>query len=103
MISKFALLLAILFLRVGMTATAAQSINKRKIGYVNNAVTHISEEDEVEKVDVEGKLLGKYFYEVEEGVIGDGIMKYFPNSNADIEVVIKNNRQVKAIYVVDIN
>ena len=51
-----------------------QPVDESKIEYVNNAVSRSSETDEVEEVDVDGKLLGKYFYEVEEGVVGEGYL-----------------------------
>ena len=51
-----------------------QPVDESKIEYVNNAVSRLSENDEVEEVDVDGKLLGKYFYEVEEGVVGEGYL-----------------------------
>lgn len=51
-----------------------QPVDESKIEYVNNAVSRLSETDEVEEVDVDGKLLGKYFYEVEEGVVGEGYL-----------------------------
>ena len=49
-----------------------QPVDESKIEYVNNSVSRLSESDEVEEGDVDGKVLGKYFYEVEEGVVGEG-------------------------------
>lgn len=51
-----------------------QPVDESKIEYVYNAVSRLSEADEVEEVDIDGKLLDKYFYEVEEGVVGEGYL-----------------------------
>lgn len=49
-------------------------VDESKIKYVNELNLRSAETDEVEEVDVNGKLLGKYFYEVSEGVIGEGYL-----------------------------
>lgn len=51
-----------------------QPVDEINIEYENNAGLRLLETDEVEEVSVNGKLLGKYFYKVEEGVIGEGYL-----------------------------
>jgi len=50
-----------------------QSIDESKIEYVNSK-SLLSEINEYKEDYVEGKLLGKYFYEVEEGIVGEGYL-----------------------------
>lgn len=51
-----------------------QPVDESKIIHVNNTGLRISEINNVEEADVNGKLLGKYFYQIEEGVVGEGYL-----------------------------
>lgn len=54
-----------------------QRIDESKIEYSSQNVLSVSEYDEtteVEEVDINGKLLGKYFYETENDVVGEGFL-----------------------------
>lgn len=49
-------------------------IDESKIKNVNSTLPRLYEINDIEEVDVSGSLLGKYYYEVEDGVVGEGYL-----------------------------
>ncbi|MDE6442587.1 MAG: hypothetical protein K2L12_07560 [Clostridia bacterium] len=68
-------------------------IDENEIPHNIDGISRLTETNEIQEVDVKGRVLGKYFYEVKEGVIGEGYLigtTYTTNEN--LNIMIQNTK-----------